>query len=276
MKLHRDNTASMRFMYFDSTREAVEYAEGYENPSATSRSGRVRREWYGGLTFEEATKTAREGWSEIRPEVDAVLNPVRERLSSILDYTVERGYDMVGFEPDISLYLDGEVECMVDYVPELAPANGKVFNLLVNTSFLSGVRPETVRQNGIVIVALIEAMAMLGFEVNVFAEASAQHQGKINTTTFLTRIHRAGEYIDINNIMFPLAHASWHRRIIFGCRERIRRSGEVGGTIAVTCTELCEASFVVSLAHMYLPGGDPVKWILDQLQVQGVYEGEVS
>lgn len=269
------DTDRWNFRYYDSVNATVEASCRPVPWGASSRSS-GRAGWFGTDSHEAAAELAINGWSDARPDVDAILMPVRERLSEILEWTAQIDLDMTGYEPDIDLYLAGELECMREYVPVEAPAKGKVFNLLVNGGFLANVDASEVFARGAAIVALVEAFQILGHDLNIYVESSVHDRQDEAIFTALTKVHSAGENLDVNNLMMPLGHPSWLRRIIFGVREAepsyiTSRFEFHGRTAELQCVEMVDASIVLSVAHGRRASYDPVGWVLAQLEIQGVW-----
>jgi hypothetical protein len=267
---------------FDSIKEAVAYADQHrdkENGSATKGT----RKFCETGSFKEAAMLADEGWSAKRTAIDAVLVPLRERLSEMLDWVPERTLDMIGYEPDIDLFLDGELECMVEDMIVEAPKTGKVFTLLLNTTYPGFTDADDVLRRGAAVAGLVEAFQMLDLELEVWVEntvSSRDTNGKF--WSMLTKVHNAGENLDVDAIAFPIAHPSWLRRIVFACKEgesaKVRDSfgfyqhGGYGNCIGSVHAKRVDASIMLSLDSRGKYDDDPVQWILEQLETLGVWE----
>lgn len=272
---------------YESVSELVKYV--IEGADKRGSSHKYNSGFTGTNSFEEATQLALDGWSEPRPKIDAILNPVREKLATKLDNIQVRVHDMFGYEPDIDRFVAGELECMFDDMPIEEPTTGRVFTMLVSTSVLGGVGAETVFKRGAAIIALVEAFQMLNCDVTLWVENSCRSTGtaaKGDVYTVLTKVHAAGEPLDINNVMFPLGNPSWQRRIVFGHREAnpdvlrerwgFGRGGGMGSTAEPMCDEIVDASIVLAQNPRRddLMLVDPTEWVLGQLSAQGVYSPE--
>jgi hypothetical protein len=246
---------------------------------------------HGGFHFheslEQALQMCRQGWHTERPKVDAILNPLRARLADRIDIVPERMHDLVGYEPDIDRYLDGEMECMWEDTMVEAPRMGKVYTLLLSGSVSAHVDTDTVIKRGVAIIGLVEAFQMCGAELEIWVENSCT-SGTGGQWSSLVRVCRAGENVDIDTLMFPLGNPDWQRRFSFAVREgesdAIRRqfgftpSGGYGSTADLLCTQIVGPSFTLSkggtatATSTTLLDSDPVAWILSTLEAQGVYE----
>lgn len=274
---------------FDSIAEMVRYVD--EKRDRACSSSRVDESGHAGTrTFEEARDLALKGWSAERPKVDAILKPLRESLADKLSAVTVRQHDLVGYEPDIDRYVAGELECMWDDFVIEAPKQGNVYTVLVSGSVPSFTSGDEILRRGVAIVGLIEAFQMLGYDLEVWIEnsvtsESTRHGSGGDSWSSLCRVHKAGENMDVNAIMFPLANAAWQRRMSFGCREgedaKTRQKFGItqGGTYGYTADLLC-ADVIDGLSFTLTRGGtqgtqmerDPLGFVLGMLAAQGVYE----
>lgn len=274
---------------FDSIADMVRYADEKRDRGAASSqyddSGHR-----GTATFDEARDLALKGWSAQRPAVDAMLKPLRESLAEKLSNVTVRMHDLVGYEPDIDRYVAGELECMWDDFTIEAPKQGNVYTVLVSGSVSAYTSGDEILRRGVAIVGLIEAFQLLGYDLEVWMENSVTSGSSKHGTTgdqwsSLCRIHKAGENMDVNAIMFPLANAAWQRRMSFAVREaedmatRQKFGITQGGTYGYTADLLC-VDLVENLSFTLTRGGtqgeemsrDPLAFILGMLAAQGVYE----
>lgn len=248
--------------------------------------------WTGTKSFAEALQLQATGWHQSRPKVDAILEPLREKLADKLGYVSERFHDVIGYEPDIDRLLAGEMECMYDDLFVEAPSNGRVYTLLVSGAVNSHVSAETLMKRGAAIVALVEAFQMVGSDVEIWVEDSFRARGtnksKGRTFTSLVRIHRAGENLDIDSIMFPLAHPSWFRRFGFAEAESLPRTvreefgfvlgGGYGQAADLCVMDIVEPTFTITKGgesnDTRKMDSDPLAFILDTLKAQGAFHDD--
>lgn len=255
----------------------------FGNASTSARDSYGGEDWHGTASYEEAFQLCEDGWSEARRGVDTILTPLRDRLADKLANVTERHHDLVGYEPDIDRFVSGEMECMWDdrVVPQ--PTKGKVVTLLVQATFTGANDPEAIKAQGAAIIALVEAMELCGFELDIWVENSTrqdndEHSPQVSYHTVLTHAHRAGELFDINGFMFALGHPSWLRRIIFGIMEGfpgLEPSG-YGQVVSSLAFDRVNPSMELKLGDAWSKDAkrDPFQWVLDQLIAQGVYDGE--
>ena len=251
-------------------------------------------EWSGTKTFDQAVHLATHGWSDIRPKVDVMLEPIRERLAEKLDVVPERHHDLIGYEPDIDRYLAGEVECMWEDMLTEAPRNGRVHILHISGCVPWFISAETLAKRGAALVALCEAFTICGAELEIWCESSVEawggygkYGGEGDQWSSLIRVQRAGDPLDVNNLMYPLAHPSFLRRLVFAEMEGemghvrdkfgFREHGGYGRVADFLVSDQIEASFQMSRGGKEMGEGsimdrDPVQWVLNTLEAQGVWE----
>lgn len=270
---------------FESLSEMLEYSRKNRDESASS--GERKMDGFQlSDTYDEAFTQAWEGWSDVRPTVDKRVDAIRERLRDYITPHDLRVHDMIGYEPDIDRFVSGEIECMWDDMQIETPHAGRVFTVLLDNGLTCDQDADEMLRRGASVVALIEAFQVFGFELEVWAETTVKSFDVVRDErhTTLVRLQRAGDRMDVNSIMFPMANPDYHRRLIFGVQEgepgAIRTTFGFGGGYGggygfprqgCHFGKRIDASIEISLEH---PDGrmvaDPVEWIVGQLQAQGV------
>lgn len=268
---------------FDSPNEMADWVR---DAGAPHRAKSNRFDAHYNLTdnWEAAYVKLREGWHEIRPKVDGQLEPLREQLGSMLGVHSERVLDMTGVEPDIERFLAGELECMIDDVMVEMPRDGKVFRLLVDCSMTFNNSAESIAKRGAALCALVEAFIMLGFQLEVWTEYTCHGDRRHvdGLATCLTRITQAGDPLDIDALMFCVGHPDFGRRMMWGWGEaydltRSQFGFNVYGYYGFQRQGCHYAGRVGASATVTLDGNrameaDPLEWVLQQLEAQGIYE----
>lgn len=266
---------------FDSINELAEAAKA--NPKKRTSDKRGTDDFNSTDSFADAYELAVDGWHSIRDRVDGVLTPLREKLGDVLAPSVERAYDLVGSEPDINRYIQGELECMVEWVCVDEPKNGKVFTLLVDNSMTAGNKAEDIIARGAVLCALVESYILLGYQLEIWVESTWRGDGSDDYATVLTRLNHAGDIIDIDTMMFALGNGDWQRRIAWAFAETNDILAKKFGFNGSYCglhrngahmIDRVGASSVVSLDGNKDMTSNPAEWVLGQLAEQGVWEDD--
>lgn len=189
-------------------------------PTSRQRADRSSS-WAGTATFEEATELAATGWIAVRPEVLAITEAIRDDLRPYLVDTFQSDFDVAGAAVDIDRYLTGEPECLVQLTPVKVAKPGRVITVLVSAAYSSNIRGEDIKQRGAAIAALVESLELLQHATEVWVEAQAGHGGLgKDTYTVLVKVKAVNEKLDIDRLLFAVAHPAFLRRLWFSVAEQ--------------------------------------------------------
>lgn len=263
---------------FTSYGEFVAYAGDNPEPKSSNKDGGSG--WQGGTkTLTEAASLATEGWSEIRPEVDNLLDTVTERLAERLSNLYVPRYDYGGAYVDMGKFLQGDPECMVTFNAEPAGAMGRVVKIAVAITASSMIDPDDIKRRGVAILALVDTITKLGCGVEVWVDSTIRGTGDKRFTTAV-KLHDSNDTLDINSIMFGLAHPSMLRRLVFSIQERSPKAKEqgVGGgygypdKIGITANQ----EFDVVVEKLQDGYGDivrnPFEWVMTTVKGLGIVD----
>jgi hypothetical protein len=202
---------------FDSLNEALVYAQ--QNTDRRSSDQERDSKWAGTTDLDSAVKLGVDGWHDIRPDVDAMFSKMEEQINMALGDVFETRFDYGGDSVDIDRFMMGDPECMIDYVTTPAGRMGRVVRVLVNGSASASVSAERIMQRGVLATALVDVLAKLGVGVEVWLESATDDGGKSKHSQ-LIKLHSSEERLDIDNLMYAMAHPSMLRRIGFSILER--------------------------------------------------------
>ena len=202
---------------FDSLNEALVYAQ--KNTDRRSSDQERDSKWAGTADLDSAVKLGVDGWHDIRPDVDAMFSKMEEQINMALGDVFETRFDYGGDSVDIDRFMMGDPECMIDYVTTPAGRMGRVVRVLVNGSASASVSAERIMQRGVLATALVDVLAKLGVGVEVWLESATDDGGKSKHSQ-LIKLHSSEERLDIDNLMYAMAHPSMLRRIGFSILER--------------------------------------------------------
>ena len=276
--------AEYHLIQFESLAEIAKYAHDNPTPGLSDRRGNSHYNVTESL--QDAYELALHGWHDVRPQVDATLEPLREQLGKALATVTERAFDMTGFEPDIDRYIAGELECMIEDIFVPAPKDGKVFTLLVDASMTFDNEAKDILKRGAVLCALVDAYCLLGLQLEVWVESTVTGSECNHTKygTILTKVNTAGDPIDVDALMFALGHGDYNRRLQWSVGEqdaffRNKCGFLEGGYYGLNRNGAHMAEYVGASAAVTLDGNrdmtrDPLKWVLTQLVDQGVVDSE--
>jgi hypothetical protein len=211
---------------FDSVGEFVEYAEGESGLPDSRRASRTESEWDGGfhkLNWSDTVMAAKDGWSDIRPDVDHLVRSVADNFRHQLPQeTLTPTFSVDGGAVNIDLFLEGEPECMVQFQPEMISRAGRVVSIIIDACFNSYVDADVVLKRGTSLMALLETLNLLHHNTEVWVECSVDgdYYGGRCSASLLVKVKDEREQFDVNSIMFAVAHPDWLRRLCFSAWER--------------------------------------------------------
>jgi hypothetical protein len=275
------NTA-FRLESWNSFGEFLDYVESNPKPLSSNEG---RSSFTGGTSsLSDAVRLARQGYREVRPDVDRMVNDLTDRISGKLDNRYDVRHNVCGSDVDMGRYVQGEPECMMEWVSEPAEAMGRVVKIVVNAAASSYVTAEQIKARGAAVLALIDTIHKLGVGLEVWSECGISNKGvnKGDRFGFAVKIHSSEDMVDIDAIMFALAHPSMLRRAVFSAMEMSEKAREMGagGGYGYPCNLVSPAvrnDYDVTV-EMLQRGtekaddllNDPVGWVLEKVEGLGI------
>jgi hypothetical protein len=257
-----------RIEYFNSFGEMYNYAKDNAEPKSSNGNS---EEWAGTKSLAKACDLARNGWTEIRPEVDDLLGDLTERLADKLDSLYKPMYDFGGAYVDMGRFVEGDPECMVTFQAVPEGAMGRVIKIAVSGTASASIDPEHIKKRGVAIISLVDTINKLGFGVELWWDSTIDYEGRHCTAV---KLHDSADTLDINSVMFALAHPSMLRRLTFSVMEQSSKAKEqnVGGGYGSPSTMgIVEAfDFDVTVEKLQDGMGDivrnPMAWVMTTLK----------
>lgn len=178
--------------------------------AANAARNRPAQDWNGWATHEHALALAESGWTDAPNLSDLAekIAPTETRQSHEMRHAV------TGACVDVSRYLEGHPENMLEFTEEPAP---KRISISIDLCKAAQETPRQLELAGAVALAVIDTLARSAFAVDLSAHAaleSKQPTGRHALTTF--PLARAGEPIDPDRLAFWLCHPAALRSLIFG------------------------------------------------------------
>lgn len=261
---------------FDSFGEMLAYAknapEGYE-----ARKG---SQWFCETeSLDEAVKLAEEGWHDERPEVDKLIRALQDQLGERLHKTNRHFVGFAGGGVNMGNFLAGLPNHMNAFRRVPMAKHGKIVRIVLDYGANGMVRTEVMRKRGAVVTVLVDALATLGLSVELWGETTVKI-GDLGKHTTLVKLHDPREPLDIDSLMYVIAHPSMLRRLTFGVRElsafgadAVQRKGH-GTSVPITLANELEADIVINRTEHggdpRVVGKDPVAWVMETIQGLGV------
>lgn len=206
---------------FASLAALAQYANGHVEGDQTARASTrpSRGDGFNPGEWADVHALVATGWHAPRAKVDKIVDNVRESIRPFITTDFEPVYDVSGAEVDIDRFLTGEPENMIEQI--LAPTlkHGRVVRVLAAIGGSSHIGSDRIENHGAMICALIEALALMGLEVELHVSYTVTGSyGSEHTTHILVK--HAGDLPDFDDIMCAVAYADVQRRLVFAVRER--------------------------------------------------------
>ena len=257
--------------YFDSFGEMLNYVENNQNYGSSDKD--VMDGWDGMRSFAEAKELARSGWHDVRPQVEELLNQMSEVIADRLEIAPNMVWNVAGGVVDVGRYCGNEPMCMLDFPMEPAERMGKVVKLFIDYGASSQFSGDFIMKRGIVLLALVDTLQKLGVSVEIYGETAITGGSAFHTT--VTKLHDPTDRLDIDELMFTLAHPAMLRRMAFAVREMSKcattigavRNGSYGRTVPTLYAPTVGADIrmerLESRASQCME--NPVEWVMQTI-----------
>jgi len=205
--------------YF-SWHDFLDYVD-WQNPNAyTSSHDTDDREWYGTPNFEAAMHLARYGWTKFMHQVKTTDTDCWDMLNNLQLW--ETKHSVVGSGVDVGRYVIGMPDCMSyqdSYLNDKFHAAPKFVNVIVNITYSCGRDWDYVLKRGLDVVSAINTLEMNNVKTNIILLENAESDDDDLYRIFI-KIKDYQDIFYLEKLMFPIAHTSFLRRLIFSAEER--------------------------------------------------------
>lgn len=208
--------------YFDWN-DFLNYADWQDSKTENVSHDTDDQTWFGTPNFGVAMHLARYGWTECLNKIKNIDIDCFDRLNQ--QQLWETKYSVVGSEVDIGRYVIGMPDCMSHRIPyyiDTVCACPKFVNIVVNTSFCCKRDFDYVVARGVQILSTINTL-----EINNVRTKLILLTNVVDSESLACNVHRIfikiKDYQDIfylEKLMFPIAHPSFFRRLVFSAMER--------------------------------------------------------
>lgn len=246
-----------------------------DDPNA---SGSSDPHWSGARNLRDAVSICKNGWDGGRKTVEDVMGRLQTSLKQMAREMVPHMvHDVAGAYPDMGLFMEGEPECMVQFVQNDDVTAGQVTRLLVDCGASAIFTPEWMQKRAAAVCALVEALTMVGRSVEVWIASAVTIGSKVHDTVVC--VHQAGGVLNVDDIAFTMGHPAMLRQMIFTVRGDKTMGWNAG--MGTTCGHIAETKeylspeIVVERAENEPFGtpdavNDPEKWVRHQLKKLGL------
>lgn len=262
---------------FDSLYDMAKFAKANKAPES-SESG--RESFTGSASLKDAADLAIKGWDECRPQVDALLSDLQDRINNVMSDNYVVQHDVAGADVNMGLFMSGEPECMMQFVAEPQARMGRVVKVLVNGVTNASTDPDNIIKRGVAVLALVNTLHLMGVGIELWFESCITG---IDNKAYSTcvKLHDSSQPLDIDNVMFALAHPSMLRRLVFSVQEQSKYQTQQNakhGRGYGSCTDLNLGKFidfdvtVERLKYSDETTDNPLGWIVDKVTGLGLVD----
>lgn len=247
MRTSVDNKKNVALIEFDSVSEIAERVATKHRGAPTLSTIERDPEWYGGVdSFDKARDMARVGWDDKTDDWMKIAEDTLESIERSFEVpSWSSHYDVTGSDVDVSRYLNGEPENMIQFNLIQATKVGRVVSLSINIAASAMVDAETIEARGKSVMALVFALERIGIRTEIFADLQVEGYGWRGNTKYgriITKVKDASEILDPAVVAFALAHAAFFRAFgipaMHDFPEDYRDNLSVGGSYGMPTNEL--------------------------------------
>ena len=192
----------------------------WQKPNADTRSHDTDDDdWFGTHNFEDAMHLARYGWTEYMRQIKPTDTDCWDMLNNLQLW--ETKHSVVGSGVDVGRYVIGMPDCMSyqdSYLSDRFHATPKFVNVVVNVTFCCARSYRYILKRGLDIISAINTLETNNVKTRVILLVN------IREYDYLYRIFiNIKDYQDVfylEKLMFPIAHTSFFRRLVFSAAER--------------------------------------------------------
>ena len=158
--------------------------------------------------YNEAENLLLHGWVEESEKLNEML-----KLKTLKEKSVKNTYDVAGFQCSVPRYLQGIPTNMINQ--KVVTKKQKVITITKNISYSAHVSKETIEQESIKVLQLVNNLEKQGYRVILNVTLiSKSRRGNIIICNKV-RIKNANERLNLSKVSFPMVHSSYLRRIMF-------------------------------------------------------------
>lgn len=204
----------------------LDYADWQEPDAITTSHDRYHKEWYGTPDFEAAMHLARYGWTEYQDKIKPTDIDYWDMLNR--QPLWETKHSVVGPGVDVGRYNIGMPDCMIFpdvYYNDRFHASPKFVSIVINIAYCAGRNYDYVLQRGLNIIDTINTLEINNICTKIILLTNAtQYEDFSDLYRIFIKIKDYQDIFYLEKLMFPIAHPSFLRRLIFSAQEREPRN----------------------------------------------------
>lgn len=270
---------TMKFS-FDTWSDWLACVDGPSLMPMSRRKSRTSSDSFAGVSYSKALGLARQGWPEGADRANTQADLLFNHVSSVIDRQDVR-FDTEGHYIDVARFNNNEPECWGQFETVNVEGQGrKLVRILFNIGASCAVGQEVILAKGSATVALIKLLEYAGHRVELVMGEAAESQ---IDTQWRIKLKEFDQDLDINRLIFALAHPASHRRLWMSALEcqadwaRMGARDDYGIPVDLPADKgeiYIGASNSMNVKWLDLPSA--CDWIMQKLKEQGIEVKEVS
>lgn len=235
--------------------------------------------WAGAASLSDAVVICKDGWDGGRKVVEPIVASLQSSLKQVArDIAPLMQYDVAGAYPDMGRFMEGEPECMVQFMPNPDQTSGQVCRVLIDCGANAHYTSEWMTKRAGAVTALVQVLTMVGKSVEIWIASPVDIGSKRHDT--LVCVNNAGSVLNADDIAFALGHPAMLRQMIFACREHAEMGWDdsgVGSSVPhdSATLEYLKPELVVHRAEHCKkgtpdPAHEPLEWVKYMLKDMGL------
>ncbi|WP_410675355.1 hypothetical protein [Amycolatopsis sp. cmx-4-68] len=237
---------------YDSISEIA--AVGLRNLCENVPGGKLRKNWHGVSSVEQARKLASVGWLN---ESDSAMDIATESIESIeREHEISSfrpAWDVAGCEVDVARYLANEPENMIDYEISPTTRSGRVITVCASVSYSSAVSVGSIKRRGHSVAALAFALSKLGFAAELWADVSVRGKDGKSFGRMRVQVKGPNDALDPALIMFAYSHPAMLRAIVLPVMHEMPQRFQEALNVGRTYGEPVDSKRDLPDGAIYLP-----------------------
>ncbi len=163
--------------------------------------------------FPEAYELATRGWPEGLGYANALSAQLASSVTGSRRMAPKLTRCQAGFAPCVPAMLAGEPESMFAIRQEMREGCGRVVRVVYNQCSSWGISGETLLKRGAIVAALVDVLEGAGVRCEVVACTGLRKGSQAHE--FFVPLKSAGDPLDMDALIFWLAHAAAYRRMFW-------------------------------------------------------------
>ena len=194
-------------------------------------------EFTGTTSYKEAERLLLHGWEDVSCELTKCLNATNTGFKTVS----KNFYSPVGYQPCVPRYLKGLPDSMIQR--KQVQQKQKVLNIIKSVCYPSYVRTETIKEESLKVLKLIQSLEAKGYRCNLYivdgiVDGIDKSRNVSEQTLIYLKIKESKQRLNVKQVAFPLVHPSMLRRIFFGVIERLESTKNVEGGYGIVLDEV--------------------------------------